>query len=68
MSRAHACARLLYLAGSLVFLGVALSRGSVLLATGSVLFTLGSLLLLRPLLPALLHTQRNRRAPACARR
>ena len=37
-----------YAVGSLVFLGVAVSRGSLLIAAGSILFLLGTLLLLVP--------------------
>lgn len=37
-----------YAAGSAVFLGVALSRGSLLIAAGSALFLCGTLLLLAP--------------------
>ena len=37
-----------YAAGSALFLGIALSRGSLLVATASALFLIGTLLLLAP--------------------
>ena len=37
-----------YAAGSLLFLGIALSRGSLLVAAASALFLIGTLLLLTP--------------------
>jgi hypothetical protein len=41
-------AYLAYAVGSVVFLGVALSKGSLMIAAGSALFLLGTLLLLVP--------------------
>lgn len=50
-----------YALGSVVFLGIALSRGSLLLAAGSSLFLLGTLLLLVP-------QARRLRRPGAARK
>jgi hypothetical protein len=48
LSRSQVAAKVLYLAGSVVFLVVAVARQAPLLIAGSLLFALGSLLLLVP--------------------